>query len=352
MKSLLYCPICDKVFNNKRNLDNHLRRCESHLIAYKKYVSENFIEGTDYVVCQVCGYIALNLATHLKRAHNLSLKEYLEIYPNSLHYSEKIKENVKQTCLERYGVEHHTQTEECKKHYRESCLKKYGVENIYQSEEFKEKRKKTCLELYGVEHYVQTEEFTEKAQKTIFKHYGVKHNMHSEEVKDKIRQTCLEKYGVEYALMSPEIRFKAKKTHFERYGEYSHMTTAFSLNSQVLFREIEQLLAEIYHDDLTVYYATNGYGCNKTNEFQVLVTNGDNRSKVRFLDFYVKELNRWVEFDEIYHDGTIDEDLIREDEIFSEIDGIELLRIKESDFIENQDMTVKRVIHFLTDGDY
>ncbi|MDD3049454.1 MAG: hypothetical protein PHQ89_05800 [Bacilli bacterium] len=491
MKPLLYCPRCQKEFNDIRTLNSHLKKYLECLVEFNNYLSENFIEGIDYVICKECGNIGIDLSGHV-RVHRMSIKDYVKKYPGSIYvaaiakekskqtclekygaehtlqvkkirekgkrtclekygtdnYSntEEYKERVKSTCLEKYGVDNYSKTEECKEKIKQTCLEKYGseyylqtekfkekskqtclekynveyasqsaevrekvketnlsrydvecifqneeckekikqtclekygveyisqavehqekikqinlerygVEYIFQSEEIKDKIKQACLERYGVDNYSKTEEYKEKFQKTCLERYGVKHSSQSEEIKDKIKQTCLERYGVEYTLMSPEVHLKGKQTHFERYGDYSNMVPTFSLNSQLFFCQVEHVLREIYHDNLVIHYATNGESCEKTNEYQVLIFNNGVYKGVRFLDFYVKGLNRWIEFDEGYHDSEEQNilDCDRESEIFNNIEGIELLRIKESEFLANEEQTLFRAIHFLTDSSY
>jgi len=47
------------------------------------------------------------------------------------------EEQTKQTCLDKYGVEFYSQTEECKLKKINTCLEKYGVEFYVQTEDFK-----------------------------------------------------------------------------------------------------------------------------------------------------------------------------------------------------------------------
>lgn len=104
-------------------------------------------------------------------------------------------EKAKQTCLEKYGVEYYTQTEEYNKRLKETSLEKYGVEHPTQSDIVKEKIKNTNLEKYGYEYAYQHPDIQEKHKKTM-----------------------LEKYGVEYTAQVPEIRQKQINTMLERYG--------------------------------------------------------------------------------------------------------------------------------------
>lgn len=60
-------------------------------------------------------------------------------------------EKIKNTCLERYGVENGGGSLQALEKIKNTCLERYGVENPYQSEEKKLKIKSTCLERYGVE---------------------------------------------------------------------------------------------------------------------------------------------------------------------------------------------------------
>ena len=64
-----------------------------------------------------------------------------------------IKMKIKNTCLEKYGVENAAKSKIIKEKSKQTCLEKYGVEFTTQTIIMKEKSKQTCLEKYGVEHY-------------------------------------------------------------------------------------------------------------------------------------------------------------------------------------------------------
>lgn len=76
-----------------------------------------------------------------------------------------VRDKYKQTCIEKYGVENVSQSEEIKKKKTDTCLKHFGVENFLQLEEGREKIKQTCIEKYGVEHPSQNYEIFCKTQK-------------------------------------------------------------------------------------------------------------------------------------------------------------------------------------------
>ena len=81
-----------------------------------------------------------------------------------------------------------------------------------------EQRRQTCLEKYGVDHPFKSDEVKRKRRETCLEKYGVDHNSKAPEVRDKIKQTCLEKYGVDHNFKSEDSKNKRKNTWIERYG--------------------------------------------------------------------------------------------------------------------------------------
>lgn len=89
---------------------------------------------------------------------------------------------IKESNLEKYGVEHYTQLESVKKEFSKnqkiiqntdevktkivnSNLKKYGVTCALKLDEYQQKYKDTCIKKYGVDNYAKTEEFRNKFSK-------------------------------------------------------------------------------------------------------------------------------------------------------------------------------------------
>lgn len=89
---------------------------------------------------------------------------------------------------------------------RESMLEKYGVEHSTQLPEFVEKVKKTKLDRYGDSNYNNIE----KIKQTNLEKYGVEYASQSQIVVDKTVQTNLEKYGVECTLLLPQANNKQR----------------------------------------------------------------------------------------------------------------------------------------------
>ena len=132
--------------------------------------------------------------------------------------SEEIKQKIKQTCLEKYGVDNYNKTKESKEKIKQTCLEKYGVEYFWQSDECKEKIKQTCLEKYGVDSPLKSEKIRNKGKQTCLEKYGVDNPAKLEENKEKVKQTCLKKYGTISTTQCKEIRDKIKQSCLKKYG--------------------------------------------------------------------------------------------------------------------------------------
>ena len=209
---------------------------------HPKEIREVYCEGPHYKKCVICGkdfeidvrgyqdtntcskeclgkYIAQQndyeqISRSLRR--NLQLK-YGEGVTNPMQIP-GVMDKIKQTNLDRYGVEWYTQTDEYHDRVKETDLKKYGVEHHLQAKEVIEKRHETVLEEYGVDNVFQVDEVKEKSKQTSLEKYGYEHAACSPEIIEKVKQSNLNKYGVEHPMMLDEYKKKAEQTNIERYG--------------------------------------------------------------------------------------------------------------------------------------
>lgn len=78
--------------------------------------------------------------------------------------------------------------------------------------------KNTCVAKYGVEHHLSHPDIIKKREATVQETYGVQNVFQAKEIKDLMKQTNLKNYGVEFASQSDLIRDKVKSTNLERYG--------------------------------------------------------------------------------------------------------------------------------------
>lgn len=107
-------------------------------------------------------------------------------------------EKARETCLEKYGVDHYTKTDEYKDRVKKTNVEKYGYEYCTQVPKFKQKMRDTCLEIYGFEYCSQSKEVQEKFRKTCLERFGANSPSENPEIKQKQIATTIAKYGVPY----------------------------------------------------------------------------------------------------------------------------------------------------------
>lgn len=370
MKKKIKCKYCSKLFNETTDISRHYRY-ESEK-CYNKWKSE--LDERPKIKCEICGKELRNISnTHCQRKHNISQEDYKNMYPNAKIFADGLldvqKEKRENSINEKYTPEeiknwrlegvkrYHKMSKEEKKKWNkknteklnETLLENYKkflkknpsskltftkfrglpVRNGYKKlkkdiEKYEnskkiilEKRKKTSLEKYGVEFAQQLEKTKEKQKKTLIKNFGSLKNA----------------YDV--------ISLKSVRSRMKKYGKI-HFCPMFSISSQELFVELDKKLGDGY----TIYYATKGK-TEKSNEYQVPIQNGT--CGLRYLDFYVKELNKSIEFNEKYHyyDKQMEADNIRLDEIKSSISNIQFYIVNKKHWEETPQKVISQCLEFL-----
>ena len=183
--------IRQKYLDNKDkyiNLTNYLNNRYEDSDSLRETVARMRFNVEQKPLCPVCG----KKVTFKKVTHNSYIiwNTYCSMSCSKSKNARKIQhDKMKQTNLERYGVENAFQSELIKDKIKQTCLEKYGVENAAQSEVIKDKMKKTCLEKYGVESVSQSNIIQEKAKLTCLKHYGVENPSQSKQIINKIYNT-------------------------------------------------------------------------------------------------------------------------------------------------------------------
>jgi hypothetical protein len=99
-------------------------------------------------------------------------------------------------------------------------------ENFRSCSQMKENKKQTCIEKYGDVCSLQNKEVQEKRRQTNIKKYGVEHHFKNKAVQEKRKQTCMEKYGVDNPLKNKKVQEKRKQTNMEKYGANHHTQSA------------------------------------------------------------------------------------------------------------------------------
>ena len=152
------------------------------------------------------------------------------------------------TCIDKYGVDNPSKSQNIKKTKTETYLKHYGCEHFFKTEKFKQYRKdfiknnpdfvrnnlKKTLNYYGGKYYISIEDCKIKSKQTKLERYGNENFVNPK----KAKQTKLERYGDENFVNSE----KAKQTSLSRYGtEYPIQ------NEEILKRQREGILKNIHN---------------------------------------------------------------------------------------------------------
>jgi len=189
--------------------------------------------------------------------------------------------------VERYGVDNPLKDASIRRRVRATNVERYGVPVSSQAESVKEKARATNQEKFGVDWHTQSANFDEKARATWFENYGVDHPAKSPVMQERYRATNMERYGVPHVLMLPEVHragVEAAHTPEAREKALDSMKANGTIGRQISMAEerFGQLLIERFgQEDVEAQVWVNGWR----------------------IDFYVKSLRTYVQFDGVYWHG-------------------------------------------------
>lgn len=288
------------------------------------------VENIDYVVCQICNKQMKQITyKHLKH-HNITSKEYQELYPNSLIRCIKSKnEHLKHqnnTNLERYGCKRPLQNKDIKNKADETLFNNYGVYNGFNVEGSNEKSKATQLKLYGAETpFNKNSSLRSKLDKAA-------QSIESKEKRvNSFKLTCLKKYGVDHTWKVKSIRSKCTDTIENIYGYRSVFSNS---NIQIKAHKYEcgpnkpeKIILDIIGDN--GWYSGNG-------NYWIHFNNNSNKNP----DFKIHGKNKVIEcYGDYWHRNDKPEDIVK---LYNEV-GYECLVIWEHE-LKNIDK-VKSIIN-------
>jgi hypothetical protein len=199
----------------------------------------------------------------------------------------------------------------------QTCLEKYGVTNGGGSKQAKEKIKQTTLLHYGVECSWQAKEVKEKIIDSHRKNLGVDWPMQSKQVQEKSKQTCLQKYGCEYTGQAEIKKIHAKETFIKHYG-YEHNWKHPDV--------IKQCIENRFKNKIEINHITSSkpeQTCFELlkNKFNKVIRQKRDKQKYPFYcDFYIKDIDTWIEFNGFMTHG---------DHSFNENDENDIIKLNE-----------------------
>ena len=111
--------------------------------------------------------------------------------------------------MKNIGVDYYSQTDK----YKEDMHNVFKdiVNNPQKIQKIVQKRKKTCLQKYGQDTFSKTDEYKQKVKQTSLKKFGVDSYSKTDEYKQRVKQTSLKKFGVDSFLKTDKCKAKYKK---------------------------------------------------------------------------------------------------------------------------------------------
>ncbi len=248
------------------------------------------------------------------------------------------------------------QTDQVIQNKREATMiKKYGARTNLMTEENKKKIRETCLERYGVDNFAKSPEFLVRSQQTFIERYGVSNPSQSLVIKQQIADTHQKKYNRKRASQQHiDIDIIALKNNKEKMLEL-YQTQKMPIS------EIAELLG-VNHSQLCVHFKDNlgidiSRHCVSRSErelvqfFKEVGVNVEtsNRSILspKELDIYLPDKKIAVELNGLAWHTELrgkDKDYHLNKTILCEQQGIRLIHIWDSEWINQQELVKSRLL--------
>lgn len=199
----------------------------------------------------------------------------------------EFKEKLKNTIMEKYGVEHILQLDLIKQQMKEKSLAKYGTEYVLQSEIVRNKGKETNKIKYGFDNPQQNKDIQKKTSDTIYNKYGVKHYFITDEFKEKTCKTNILKYGVPHHSQNSVISELILKNSYmtKQYTFPSGKIINYQGYENFAFDELINL-EKISEDDILT---------NRQDVPEIWYKDKTGKLRRHFVDIYIKSQNRCIE---------------------------------------------------------
>lgn len=346
----MYCEICKKDILYKPNFFVRYHLKLQHSVDPKEYY-DTFIRKCGEGICSVCN----------KETKFVSLSVgYKKYHKKCISKDKKIKEKVKNTNNNKSLEEEKIRIQKIKS----TKLKKYGFSGYNNSE----KRKQTCIDKYGVEHYVMTSQFSKKSKKTCIDKYGVENVSQLEFVKNKCVKTYNKnkKDGVYYNKLSHNRKIDLVN---KILNENNFILLNYILNDKIHIkcnkcnnditirthylylknknnREICPYCNDIF---ISSFEEKEVYNFIKENYKGVILKNNKNVIKPYEFDIYIPDLKLAFEFNGLYWHNELNKDknYHLNKTILSEKNGIHLVHIYEDEWIYKNEIIKSRILNLL-----
>lgn len=230
----------------------------SFSFATKLYWTLNHL--TDFPECQ-------NPNCHNKLTKNISIKYgYQQKYCSRkcLNSDQAKKDLVKQTCLEKYGVENPFQSKEIQQKINITQQQKYNGLTAKKAPEVKAKQIQSMIDRYGVEYPLQNSDILAKSKQTCLKRYGAENAYAAESIKEKIKSEW-KKNGYDHPMHSDKIKHQLQKQHYQQFKDFidknesDHVKLLSSIDEMVdhIFRWKCLKCGNIFESQINPYFQLN-----------------------------------------------------------------------------------------------
>jgi hypothetical protein len=163
-----------------------------------------------------------------------------------------------------------------------TCIERLGAPSPFEAEASKLKMQKTWLKNYGVDNPSKSVIIHEKRCATTLKNFGVVNPLQSPIVRQRSKETSLLRYGVEYPMQHPSIQRRGRLTAMKNGTK--------SWSSHIENRFYEFLCHHFESNDIERQTNINGWS----------------------IDFFVKSIETYIQFDGVYWHGHIHDQITLE----------------------------------------
>ena len=228
IKTGAYCEFCmTKISNNKirdskvkYNIDILINFCnENKIILIDDY--SNIFVNRDTIIKGLCISSCCENIFNKPFRQLIKINGYCEICSKE---NGKIK--IKNTNLQKFGVENVMNNDEIKEKQKNTMIIKYGVEHNSQLDTIKEQKKLKSFQKYGTEYILQSLQIREQIKNTNREKYGFENLQQNQEIRNKTSNTNLIKYGCKSPTGDINVQQKIIQTNLERYGVSHHSQNA------------------------------------------------------------------------------------------------------------------------------
>ncbi len=337
-----YCVQCGKELIGKHhNIKFCSKECRDIYLLNKH--NQTF-ENKEHCICAICGWKAESLLVHINNVHKISLLQYQE------KHNKTLDDVITKSCRKKWGDKLKGKNNPAYGHngkYSPYSKNFIGYNDLTDNEK--------NIKIQKL-HKKQSESSILNQNNPNQIGYWIKQGYTESEAREKVsnrqstfsKEKCIERYGdIEGKHVWKERQEKWQKVlkskapeEIERINRAKMDFKGYSKISQKLFWEIYNQIKNKYKK---IYFAE--LGSKKNNEYMLLTDD----KKCIFFDFYIKDINKVIEFDGDYWHGkkrgNQKRDEIRNEKIINK--GIQVYHVLERDYKNNQNNVVKECLNFI-----